>query len=519
VILRQTHPEGAFVSEQREAESRVFAEVGRQDQGIQFRGNFDAMKKWTLLATMSFGLAWAYFLTVFLWGRTFFGVPFRFAYLAPTAIAGLSIIYWGVARSVAGQLVAVTRMRDIAFMVLVSLLCVLTADVGYSAYLNTIVPSSSKQDVQHSLESTDRYIINEFYPRLYFPTEKNFYIHKPNFSVSGEHYGSMYSAELAKSPTLANSVFQLQRDSISIDKHGFRETTSPNGTEIFALGDSYAVGLGVSQNDIWVKRLERNLGRPIYNLGVTCLSPKEEFLLLEHMLGQGSEFRVRHLLWMIYEGNDLEDSYETQRPAQQSNQRSLFADTIAETLLGIPFKIRDQAIVNRIKRDQITFDSPLGGGKDHYLVDGVKLTHPLYHSSVHGYRLFNSLYLARATKPRSYMTDHPNLPAFEQVFKDMASLQKRYRFKVTVLIAPMVSRLYAPYFADFPHVGSEPYIINFVANLSHRLGFQTVNLFPLLQPYADKELLYFRDDDHWNARGNEVVAEIIAKQLTISFSQ
>ena len=473
------------------------------------------MKKWTLLATMSFGLAWAYFLSVFFWGRTFFGMPFRFAYVAPTAIGGLGLIYWGVARSVAIQLVTVASMRDMALMVLISLLSVLTADVGYSAYLNTIVPSSSKQDFQDSLASTDRYIINEFYPRLYFPTEKNFYIHKPNFSVSGEHYGSMYSAELMKSPTLAKTVFQLQQDSISIDKHGFRETTSPSGTEIFALGDSYAVGLGVSQNDIWVKRLEKNLRRPIYNLGVSGLSPKEEFLLLEHMLKQGREFRVRHLLWMIYEGNDLEDSYETMRPVQHSNQRSLFADTIVESLLGIPTKIRDEAIVNRIEHDQITFDSPLGGGKEHYLVDGVRLVHPLYHSRVHGYRLFNSLYLARATKPRSYMADHPNLPAFEQVFKDMASLQKRYGFKVTVLIAPMVSRLYAPYFVDFPRVSDEPYFINHVANLSHRLGFQTLNLFPLMQPYVDKELLYFRDDDHWNGRGNEVVAEIVAKQLSI----
>jgi hypothetical protein len=51
------------------------------------------------------------------------------------------------------------------------------------------------------------------------------------------------------------------------------------------------------------------------------------------------------------------------------------------------------------------------------------------------------------------------------------------------------------------------------------MGFETLNLFPLMQPYADKELLYLRDDDHWNARGNEVVAEVIARQLTTSFSQ
>ena len=61
-----------------------------------------------------------------------------------------------------------------AFMVIVSLLCVLTADVGYSAYLNTIVPTSSKQDFQHSLESTDRYIDQRILPATLLSNRKEF---------------------------------------------------------------------------------------------------------------------------------------------------------------------------------------------------------------------------------------------------------------------------------------------------------------------------------------------------------
>jgi hypothetical protein len=32
-----------------------------------------------------------------------------------------------------------------------------------------------------------------------------------------------------------------------------------------------------------------------------------------------------------------------------------------------------------------------------------------------------------------------------------------------------------------------------------------------MRPYAERELLYFRDDTHWNARGNRVAAELIAR--------
>ena len=145
----------------------------------------------------------------------------------------------------------------------------------------------------------------------------------------------------------------------------------------------------------------------------------------------------------------------------------------------------------------------------------MTLPHPLFRSPIHGHRLFHGLYLRRASEPRSYVMDHPNRVALEQVFKDMASLGKQYQFDVTVLIAPTDSRLYASHFEDFPPISEQPYFINFVADLSREMGFQTVNLLPLLQPYAEKELLYFRDDDHWNARGNEVVAEILARNLSM----
>ncbi len=69
--------------------------------------------------------------------------------------------------------------------------------------------------------------------------------------------------------------------------HGFRETTSLAATKIFGLGDSFTLGWGVRQNEIWVERLEKEMQQPIYNLGVSGLSPKQELMLLEYMLQKG----------------------------------------------------------------------------------------------------------------------------------------------------------------------------------------------------------------------------------------
>jgi GTPase Era involved in 16S rRNA processing len=55
--------------------------------------------------------------------------------------------------------------------------------------------------------------------------------------------------------------------------------------------------------------------------------------------------------------------------------------------------------------------------------------------------------------------------------------------------------------------------LDLVADLSARQGFQTVDLLTLMKPYADKELLYFRDDDHLNERGNQVVADLIREAV------
>jgi hypothetical protein len=478
------------------------------------------MTRRTLLCALSLGLAWSYFLSNFLLERSLFGIFFRLAYFFPALLASIAVIYSGIHQTVASQFISLRRLTELASIVLVSVLSLLTCDVAYSVYLNKVNPKP-KENPQYALASTSRYTVGELYPRLYYPTEKSFYIHKPRFSASGEHYGELYSLDLMKSQTLAKSVFELHPVSILIDEYGFRETTSPTGTEIFSLGDSFTLGWGVHQNEIWVERLEKKLRQPIYNLGVSGLSPKQEFMLLDYILRKkGDRFKIRHLLWMIYEGNDLEENYETLRAAEEHAIRDLFTDTILDSILTFPLKMRDESIISRLQNGQIRLKSSgWQGAANPYTVDGVTLPHPLYRSPLQGYRLFHMQYLQRATKPRSYVMNHPNRPALEEVFSGMASLSKEFQFDVTVLIAPTDSRVYAPQFENFPPISGEPHFINFVADLSRGAGFQTIDLLPLLRPYAEKEMLYFRDDDHWNPQGHEVVAEIVARHLTINNAQ
>jgi hypothetical protein len=288
---------------------------------------------------------------------------------------------------------------------------------------------------------------------------------------------------------------------------------------IFALGDSYTFGVDTDQSKVWVEQLEQELGEPTYNLGISGSSPQEQLALLKYTLETNPDtMEIRHLIWMIFENNALNDGLLNPQPEQVRQRDSTpgrFDGTIVQTLNAVPFMIKNQSVINRWLTRNDTVDA--AGALDNspaYIVDGVRLLYPLYHSAKFGYRLFDPSYIAGGAKPESYVLTHPDLPNLHQSFEELASLGETHGFKVTIVITPTPPRLYAPYYEDFPYITEEPYFINYLAQLSTDQGFDVINLYPLLQPYASEELLFWRDDSHFDNRGNEIVAELIATQLS-----
>jgi len=92
----------------------------------------------------------------------------------------------------------------------------------------------------------------------------------------------------------------------------------------------------------------------------------------------------------------------------------------------------------------------------------------------------------------------------------MKSLAQRAGFRVVVIIAPSGARLHGAEFEDFPTLSERSYFNILISRLAGQYGFEIVNLEESLRPYATKELLHFRDDDHWNERGHMAVADILS---------
>jgi hypothetical protein len=186
-----------------------------------------------------------------------------------------------------------------------------------------------------------------------------------------------------------------------------------------------------------------------------------------------------------------------------------------ETLKALVLRVRTQSIVHRLRIGELhlTFSGARRKGRSPYEIEGVKLVSPLFHSPQLGFILLHSDQLSRAAQPRGYVQDHPNRPRLDKVFARMARLSDSLRFSVTVLIMPSSARVYAPYFPLTPAPSAEPYFVNYVEGLGRTNGFDVVNFLNVFHCYAKKELLYFRDDDHPNERGHEVIASTLADHL------
>ncbi len=456
---------------------------------------------------------WAYLCALVPFGRVF--TP-RVAGAAGTAIfiGGCLLIVLAPRLPIIRRWIPPMRMLELGIASLALILTVLAGDVLFGMRDNWARSRSDRPIASDDRLRDSTIWHGELYPRMYRPPGEGFLLYKPNVRLTGETYGERYVAAMRRSPTLVESVLERRRLSYFIGPDGLRELEALAESRVFALGDSFAFGFATDEGKIWTDLLGVSLREPVYNMGVSATGPKPQLDLLKYMLKTHRDsMHVRHLLWMIFEGNDLENSYGDGSDAESLPERpTLFAGTIIEPFLSLPARVRGSSMVGRLVRGELTL-AARAGRHGQYQIDGVDLPIPLFHSTQFGYRLFVPADMEAATRPRDYVLNHPHRRLLDATFREMRDVSRRAGFTVTVIIAPSDARLYGSAFEGFPTLSPEPHFINHVAALAAEMGFSVVNLLPLLQPAAKHELLYYRDDHHWNERGNAIVADLIAKEM------
>lgn len=435
--------------------------------------------------------------------------------LLVTSFAGI----FAVLRYVAVALPAgATRVKDVLLLAVMSLLAFLGADIGFTAYTNVNEDFRIDQERLFKQRTSDPQAWNgEILPIAYEPTRSNFRLYKPLQEKAGVVYGEHYYRSMLEHALLKDSVLELSRIEYVIDAYGLRSRTPPQEAVTFALGDSFCFGYSVTQEEVFSERLSALTGDPVYNLGISSTSPLQQLLLLEYLLKTHPDaFRPKRLLWMFFEGNDLTETYDERggTEAQSKGLREIFAGTLVETVADLPGVIRRQSMVRLATSGDISFAGAVHETQtNHFELDGKPLAYPLYGSDKYGYAIFRQAYLEQAAQSEEEVLQHPNWPKLVATYQRMKDLADRHGFEVTVVLIPTKVRLYHTYFADMPPVASRSFLSERVRELSGELGFAVVDLVTLLQPFADQEFIYRRDDTHWNGRGHELVARLLAREV------
>ncbi len=279
------------------------------------------------------------------------------------------------------------------------------------------------------------------------------------------------------------------------DTYGFRNWAAAltNEVEILVLGDSFAYGSGVTQDLTFSNLLAANLGKTVYNLAVPAC-PRQEVRNLMLELPRLKLTANPILLWLIFEGNDL---LSDEHPNQT-------IETRARSNLG-------QLLIPLISYGQRSPIGQLFGAwwRGYSTKEQVLVREFPMHGTVLFYRPYeHSMGLTR--KNIKQMVGWQNL---QVAFDSMRKLAKAHALKVYVITAPTKAQVYV----DADKSSSDLAIL--IREQALASGFDFLDLKPSLikaanRPLGEKQnLLWWKDDTHWNDYGHKVIAAILTEQL------
>jgi lysophospholipase L1-like esterase len=467
-----------------------------------------ALLRWSLFAVL------AYLILVFGFNHTVLGIPMHPATTAVALLVVVVVTYVIVRAARTSSLLSPKRMGEIGLLLAGTMGAILMADVISGVVMNVRGQGFSFQwDTQKRRMRQDTTAWQtDIVPPFVILKGEHFKFYKPGGLAEGNAYGYLYGPELLASRTLRDSVLEQRHFRYQIGPSGFRDPKPVSACRIFGIGDSFTFGYGVQGDETWPARLEARLHEPVCNIGVSGAAPAGEAALMRYLVTTHRATCVKELAWMLFEGNDLDDDEE---PGEDTGESQGLGERVAGTLLQpvaqLPWLVQNESLIRKLLNHELFVMQKMDktGIRS---IDGVTLINPLFRSDALGPKLFFQNNIYRTQDRLSHIQNHPNRPRVEGAFRDMKALATKNGFHVTVVIAPLDTRVYAKEFHDFPPI-EPPYLNDWWTALADSSGFKVVNLYTPFAAQAKSELFYLRDDVHFNARGNDEAARILADSL------
>lgn len=311
---------------------------------------------------------------------------------------------------------------------------------------------------------------------------------------------------------------------LTIDENGFRNRSVPERAEIVVLGDSFAEGSYVDDDETWPARLASRIDRGVYTMAVSGTAPAD-YLATARALA--FRYRPRTLLCLLYEGNDFDAGALGGAVGHRgASLRSLVKSSPLRFVLktaamrwfgGVPVR------------------RPLSGEES---VSWIPVRVP-GGSSGRPYA-FQSQDLAGFFTTRELFRASPGWRAAAASLEALADLCGRHAARLAVAYAPAKPRVVLPLAADRIPAGAlrsfaafalkglppEPaFREQFFAHLDDReavveafcrdRGIPFWSVTEALRQAASRGVqVYYTYDQHWTAEGHAAVARQLAEDLT-----
>ncbi|MGO9519603.1 MAG: alginate O-acetyltransferase AlgX-related protein [Candidatus Korobacteraceae bacterium] len=125
-------------------------------------------------------------------------------------------------------------------------------------------------------------------------------IHRPHAHQSGSAMGG----DIASSYQIPHSDLTRFQWDVTYDRNGFRNQRDLERADIVVIGDSFVEGLTVTDTELGTSQLAMLQRAVVANLGQSTYGPLQELIVLKRY---ALPLRPRTVVWMFFEGNDLQD--------------------------------------------------------------------------------------------------------------------------------------------------------------------------------------------------------------------
>lgn len=317
----------------------------------------------------------------------------------------------------------------------------------------------------------------------------------------------------------APAGYPTVRSTMTIDERGFRNLGAAEHYRVVVLGDSFAEGSYVSDEQTWPYLFAQKSDVSTYNLGMSGYAPQHyRAALMQH----GAELKPDYVFCLIYEGNDFKSAKVTLK-APPEWQRFFKRSPIIEAIDG--FIVR-------------TF-GPIGAKRE---VEGIDMLSWMPVAFPPGpdarYYAFPPIHLVRHYVTRSEFEEGKHWKRTVANLDEILKLTKQTGARLVVLFAPTKPHVVMPPLAgslpaekvrafvalkaDEKLPPAEEFMRKLVADFevkesltrqwceANGAGFLSLTQ-PLRDAAAQGRQVFYTYNQHWSPQGHEVVARALAK--------